>query len=156
MLQHSLWHRCKQNLPSFSKCDSLEDSDEEKGPIGSQSENGEIPENDDCPSVYDDIEAFKQIPTKGQDMLFIYQVFDKHWSKAYWKVFGKVLIFCRLNPLLMYANINLLSPQMMRLYEQYGNDMVLLDATYRTCKYALPLFFLCVRTNVNYQVNDLA
>ena len=30
--------------------------------------------------------------------------------------------------------------------------MSLLDATYRTTRYALPLFFLCVRTNVYYEV----
>ena len=41
---------------------------------------------------------------------------------------------------------------MKRLYQKYGKQMVLLDATYRTCRYALPLFFLVVRTNVNYQV----
>lgn len=30
--------------------------------------------------------------------------------------------------------------------------MCLLDATYRTCRYSVPLFFLCVRTNVSYAV----
>ena len=30
--------------------------------------------------------------------------------------------------------------------------MVFLDATYRTTKYALPLFFLCVKTNSGYSV----
>lgn len=35
---------------------------------------------------------------------------------------------------------------------KYGNDMCLMDATYKTTRYALPLFFLCVRTNVSYQV----
>lgn len=39
-----------------------------------------------------------------------------------------------------------------RLLLRYGNDMCLLDATYRTTKYALPLWFLCVRTNVSYQI----
>ena len=38
------------------------------------------------------------------------------------------------------------------LLEKYGNDLVLLDATYKTSRYVLPLFFLCVKTNVNYQV----
>ena len=27
-----------------------------------------------------------------------------------------------------------------------------MDATYKTTKYSLPLFFLCVKTNVNYTV----
>ena len=44
------------------------------------------------------------------------------------------------------------SPQMKRLYRMYGSHYVFLDATYKTCKYAVPLFFLMVRTNVNYQV----
>ena len=39
-----------------------------------------------------------------------------------------------------------------RLLNRYGNELALLDATYRTTRYALPLFFLVVRTNVDYQV----
>lgn len=39
-----------------------------------------------------------------------------------------------------------------RLLYHYGNELSLLDATYRTTKYALPLFFLVVKTNVDYQV----
>lgn len=34
----------------------------------------------------------------------------------------------------------------------YGSDICLFDATYRTTRYALPLFFVCVRTNVCYVV----
>ena len=41
-------------------------------------------------------------------------------------------------------------PWQQRLLVQYGNDLVLLDATYKTTKYSLPLFFLCVRTNCGY------
>ena len=37
-----------------------------------------------------------------------------------------------------------------RLLEKYGNRLSLLDATYKTCKYSLPLFLLCVPTNVGY------
>ena len=33
---------------------------------------------------------------------------------------------------------------------RYGNDLSLMDATYKTTKYDLPLFFLCVRTNTRY------
>ena len=39
-----------------------------------------------------------------------------------------------------------------KLLAKYGNDLVLLDATYKTGRYVLPLFFLCLKTNVNYQV----
>ena len=39
-----------------------------------------------------------------------------------------------------------------RLLRRYGSELVLLDATYKTTKYALPLFFLCVHTNVGYKV----
>ena len=35
---------------------------------------------------------------------------------------------------------------------RYGNEMTLLDATYKTTRYNLPLFFLVVKTNVNYAV----
>ena len=35
---------------------------------------------------------------------------------------------------------------------RYGNAIFLLDATYKTTKYSLPLFFVCVKTNVDYMV----
>lgn len=44
------------------------------------------------------------------------------------------------------------SKEQKRLLVKYGNGMCLLDATYKTTRYALPLFFLCVRTNVCYQI----
>ena len=39
-----------------------------------------------------------------------------------------------------------------RLLKRYGSELVLMDATYKTTKYALPLFFICVHTNVGYKV----
>ena len=39
-----------------------------------------------------------------------------------------------------------------RLLLRYGQNMCLLDATYKTSRYALPFFQLCVKTNVGYQV----
>lgn len=39
-----------------------------------------------------------------------------------------------------------------RLLQKYGNEICLLDATYKTSRYALPLFFLCIKTNVDYCV----
>lgn len=39
-----------------------------------------------------------------------------------------------------------------RLLNRYGNELCLLDATYRTTKYSLPLYFLVVKTNVEYKV----
>ena len=38
------------------------------------------------------------------------------------------------------------------LLKRYGNYACFLDATYKTTKYALPLFFLAVKTNVDYQI----
>ena len=38
------------------------------------------------------------------------------------------------------------------LYQKYAPYLVLLDATYKTTKYALPLFFAVVKTNLNFQV----
>lgn len=38
------------------------------------------------------------------------------------------------------------------LLAKYGHEICLLDATYKTSKYAVPLFFVCVKTNVNYEV----
>ena len=37
------------------------------------------------------------------------------------------------------------------LLAKYGNVITLMDATYKTTRYDVPLFFLCVRTNVGYQ-----
>ena len=39
-----------------------------------------------------------------------------------------------------------------RLFGRYGNELTLLDPTYRTTRYALPLFFLVVKTNIEYQI----
>ena len=41
---------------------------------------------------------------------------------------------------------------MKRLLLRYGNEMCLFDATYKTTRYVLPLFFVVVKTNVDYQV----
>ncbi len=38
------------------------------------------------------------------------------------------------------------------LLTRYGNTLTLMDATYKTTKYSIPLFFLCVKTNVSYTV----
>ena len=39
-----------------------------------------------------------------------------------------------------------------RLFQRYGGEMLLLDATYKTTQHILPLFFLVVKTNVDYQI----
>ena len=39
-----------------------------------------------------------------------------------------------------------------RLMKRYGNEICLLDATYKTSRYALPLFFVAVPKNTRYQV----
>ena len=39
----------------------------------------------------------------------------------------------------------------MDLIKRYGNELILLDATYKTARYVLPLFFMVVKTNVDYQ-----
>ena len=44
------------------------------------------------------------------------------------------------------------SDQHRRLPSRYGNKLVLLDVTYRTTWYALPLFLFVVKTNIDYQI----
>ena len=44
------------------------------------------------------------------------------------------------------------SKEMKNMYERFCNHMILLDTTYQTTRYALPLFFVVVQTNVNLQV----
>ena len=39
-----------------------------------------------------------------------------------------------------------------RILEKHWNEIYLLDATYETTKYSIPLFFLAVKTNVDYQI----
>lgn len=39
-----------------------------------------------------------------------------------------------------------------RLLNIYGQEICLLDATYKTSRYDLPLFLVCVNTNVGYSV----
>ena len=38
-----------------------------------------------------------------------------------------------------------------QLLNRYGNTIVLMDATYKTTKYELPMFFVTVKTNVGYK-----
>ena len=38
------------------------------------------------------------------------------------------------------------------LLARYGNNISMIDATYKTTKYDLALFFVCVRTNVGYSI----
>ena len=44
------------------------------------------------------------------------------------------------------------SNHMTHLLQRYGKEMCLLDGTYKTTRYSLPLFFSVVKTNVDYQV----
>ena len=41
-------------------------------------------------------------------------------------------------------------PWQQRLLTKYGNILTLLDATYKTTKYSLPLFLLCTRSYCGY------
>ena len=43
-------------------------------------------------------------------------------------------------------------PWQPRLLSRYGGELSLMDATYTKTKYAIPLFFVCVHTNVDYNV----
>jgi len=61
---------------------------------------------------------------------------------------GNVEVHCGGQPGLLFVHQ---TPWQRRLLRRYGS-ICLLDATYKTTRYALPLFFLCVRTNVHYIV----
>ena len=39
-----------------------------------------------------------------------------------------------------------------KLLERYGNHICLLDATYKTTRYSISLYFLVVKTNLDYQI----
>ena len=38
------------------------------------------------------------------------------------------------------------------LLNRYGNNLCLLDGSYKTTRYSLPLFFLALKTNADYQI----
>ena len=40
------------------------------------------------------------------------------------------------------------------LLSRYGQEMCMMDATYKTCKYSTCLFFIVVKTNCDYQVKN--
>ena len=44
------------------------------------------------------------------------------------------------------------TPSQQQLLHRYGNYLTLMDATYKTTKYDLPLFMLAVKTNIDNQV----
>ena len=56
---------------------------------------------------------------------------------------------CEQTEELLFAHQTAWQKHLMNLY---GNEISLLDATYKTMRYELPLFFLVVKTNVNYMV----
>ena len=39
-----------------------------------------------------------------------------------------------------------------KLLERYGNHICLLDATYKTTRYSISLYFLVIKTNLDYQI----
>ena len=39
-----------------------------------------------------------------------------------------------------------------KLLERYGNHICLLDVAYKITRYSIPLYFLVVKTNVDYQI----
>ena len=39
-----------------------------------------------------------------------------------------------------------------KLLQRYGNTICLIDATYKTTRYDLPLYFICIKTNVGYTI----
>ena len=45
--------------------------------------------------------------------------------------------------------------EMQQIFHRYGNQLVLLDATYKTTKYTLLLFFLATKYNINLQICTL-
>ena len=69
------------------------------------------------------------------------------WERKTWKVMqSKFSKMIKKNSLLLVHQTKWQSD----LLSKYGGEICLLDATYKTSCYALPLFFLWVKTNVDY------
>ena len=51
-----------------------------------------------------------------------------------------------------YFFLSTKNPGKKRLLARYGSKLALMDATYRTTMYAIPLFFICAHTYVGYKV----
>ena len=45
------------------------------------------------------------------------------------------------------------STEMQQMFQRRDNQLIILDRAYKTTKHALPLFFLVVKANVNFQVS---
>ena len=56
----------------------------------------------------------------------------------------------------LYCGCTRQSAWQKELLKQYENTMSLINATYKTTRYDLALFFICVRTNVDYSVVHVA
>ena len=56
---------------------------------------------------------------------------------------------CTFRQTLLYVNQKSWQQQMLK---RYGNAISLMDATYKTAKYELALFFIAVKINVGYSV----
>lgn len=76
-----------------------------------------------------------------------------------WEVWSRNLI----NPRISYFEVQPLfttqrllfihqSNNQKRLLEKYSNEICFLGATYKATKYSIPLFFLALKSNVNYQI----
>lgn len=61
-------------------------------------------------------------------------------------VLNYLIIFCSTEDFLFVGQ----TEWQKRLLKLYGQEICLLDATYNTTKYSLPIFFVCVNTNVGY------
>ena len=74
---------------------------------------------------------------------------DNPTSSFYYRPFGSKENETVANQTLLYIHQEEWQKDLLKIY---GNTITLMDATYKTTKYSVPLFFLCVKTNVNYTV----
>ena len=47
------------------------------------------------------------------------------------------------------------STEMQQMFQRRDNQLIILDWAYKTTKHALPLFFLVIKANVNFQVSTV-
>lgn len=63
-----------------------------------------------------------------------------------------IFLFCLSRSKENYLLFVYLTSFQKHLIQRYGDGICLFDSTYKTTKYTVPLFFICVQTNMGFQV----
>ena len=97
-------------------------------------------------SKIDEVNVLKMIDLWKQDAWQISYFFDLRCPVVIYNMLTQkmMMIYCIM--CLMFIHMTVVQKLLLQCY----NNLVLMGTTYRTCRLMLPLFFLTMKTNVNY------